>query len=61
MGMHGGGSGDCKMRELRSHESRCLRRRQYRLYPYGYIGYGGLLADTVQRIWTNHIETCGGA
>ena len=28
---------------------------------YRYIGYGGLLADPVQRIWTNHVETCGGA
>ena len=30
-------------------------------YPYRYIGYGGLLADPVQRIWTNHVETCGRA
>ena len=30
-------------------------------YPYRYIGYGGLLVDPVQRIWTNHVETCGRA
>ena len=31
------------------------------MYPYRYIRYGGLLADTVQRIWTNYVETCGGS
>ena len=31
------------------------------MYPYRYIGYGGLLADTVQRIWTNHVGICGEA
>ena len=29
--MHRGGSGGCKMQEVHAHESRCLRRRQYRL------------------------------
>ena len=31
MDMHGGASGGCKMQEIHPHESRCLRRRQYRL------------------------------
>ena len=31
MDMHGSGSGGCKMQKVHPHESRCLRRRQYRL------------------------------
>ena len=38
-----------------------LPRCSYLFYLYRYIGYGGLLADSVQRIWTNHVEICGGA
>ena len=26
--------------------------------PYKYVGYGDLPADTVERFWTNHVETC---
>ena len=30
------------------------------LCPYKYVGYGDLPAVTVQRFWTNHVETCVG-
>ena len=61
VGMFNVGSSKCRTKCCGKVSSFGVAGTKMREYPYRYIGYGGLLADTVQRIWTNHVETCGGA